>query len=206
MRNNRDENFPRLFWRGFIIAIILLTTQLCAKPSVSYLVVKNGTVSSIVICAKSLGSIVGGNIQCEYDPGDSIDGALISSPTAGFVLGASLNRTQHLLQITITTIRTITVDSAKIAVLEIPSIKSTSSFTVKSASFIDKNGVTQNADISKASTVAPFALAKKKSRAETNHYYMLNGTLMSQRMMDKYNRKANSGFIPQRVLHVYGRN
>lgn len=197
---------PYHIWQGvFLILLFSSVTTVFSKPAVGLLFGNNGHNDIITFVGIAVEGFKSGIIECEYDASIDIDQALLGSAISAIALGASIDRSNHRLRITISATRQLAIDSVSIITLEIPlsGTPPLSVLKILSASFTNQNGATQTADIRPSLKVGisyhPFR--NRKEYTKPDQFFQFNGRTISQNTMHNYKLGAASRLlISQRIV------
>jgi hypothetical protein len=192
-------------WQGvFLILIMSSVTSLFAKPTVGLLVGINDNNGNIRVVGTSLEEFKSGTIEFEYDSSIDIDDVLLGSPISAIALGASIDRSNHRLRITISATKPVVIDSASIISFEVlvSSVAPFYALTILNASFTNQSGVAQTADIRPTLSVGItwHTFKNKKEFSKPDQFFQLNGRMLSQKTIQNYNRLVSKYTISQRII------
>ena len=176
------------------------TLSVAAQPSIALSCVNTNQVCSITIRGFSIAPFKTAMITFEYSPAFNIGDALVSSLVSSAGVGASIDVSNHLLLLYISTTSKITIDNVDfLGIYFSQNENTTSSLSIKKATFTDFQGEVHTATIlSTGSAPGGKSVFRTMSReAGTRYYYLVNGQKITTPVPDLWTLRAG---IPLRVF------
>ena len=178
--------FPRRVRRGFFALIMLIITIASSAPNVEFSLTRNGSICRVKIYGKSIGTIKSGEIVCQYTPLLDIDEALVYSPLASLIVGASIDRINYRVRLALNTTANLSIENCELVVIDLKLSGSEKEpfFTVSGASFTDPQGKKTDVEIIPVGIKPKHPVVKAKRESKTETYFLLNGAVIGKSRAD----------------------
>lgn len=186
----------------FFVFIMVTVGSVFAAPKISYSVEKTGSEYKVRITGSSLGTIKSGLITCGYKAQVDIDNASVYSPLTSIAIGASINRANNQVKITLSAMGKVTIDNSELLCIEfkITGLEENSVFGVLSAEFTDPQGTVRNAEIAPVYTLPGRQMANGIRKISVDRSFLLNGRSISQSRVQKLRNEIKHGDVSLRII------
>jgi hypothetical protein len=181
---------------------MLIAAGVFSAPKIGFSIEKSGTEYKVHITGSSLGTIKSGEITCEYKSQVDIDNAFAYSPLSSIAIGASIDRANHRVKITLSATGELIVENAEILLMEfkISGLDEQSLFGVLSAAFKDPQGNVRNAEIAPVRTLPWHKVAIEKTGQPVEKCYLLNGRAIPQKKIKQLRYEMMHGDVSHRIV------
>lgn len=186
----------------FCVFIMGIVTSVFAAPKISYSIEKSGSEYTVRITGSSLGTIKSGLITCEYKAQVDIDNASAFSPLASVAIGASIDRANHKVKITLAAMGSVTIDNSELLCIEfkITGLDENSLFGILSAEFKDTQGNVRNAEIAPVKISRGYQIGDGKQKTSVGRSFLLNGRSVPQSRVQQLRNEMKHGDISFRII------
>lgn len=157
--------------------LFFLITAIDGAPALRYSLSESAGSITMSVMAYSLEPFKTGSIKIKYPSGVAIEDASIASSVASLSVGASIDKGNNVLDITIFQTKKISIDNKVLISLKFPSEPSVTpaDLAIIEAQFTDYRDSTFSVPVSNNVSVRNFYFSKKLSHAAPCGYYLLSG-------------------------------
>jgi hypothetical protein len=157
--------------------LFFLITAIDGAPALKYSLSESAGCITMSVMAYSLEPFKTSTLKIKYSSGVDIENASVGTSVSSLSIGASLDKENTVLDITIFQTKKISIDSMILISLKFPSAASfvASDFAIIEAQCADYSGSAFNVPVSQGVKVLNFCSRPKHSFAAQGGYYLLSG-------------------------------
>src|SRR5512133_346155 len=157
--------------------LFFFLTTVVAAPAIRYSMSESAGFINMSIMAYSLEPFKSSSVKIKYSSGIDIENASVATSVTSLSVGASIDKKNNILDITIFQTKRISIDSMVLISLKFPSVTSivASDLSIIETLFTDYGGSTFNVPVSHGVKVMNFYSGPKHSFAAPGGYYLLSG-------------------------------